>query len=123
MRILQDLGFEVLPADDGEMATRLFALDPQSYSACLFDVTMPKLDGLQTLHAVRRLRADIPIILFSGYTEKSVEIEDLRDHQTAFLEKPFRAHTLVDKLRRLLGDTPEAQPSPAPPPSVPLSST
>jgi signal transduction histidine kinase/CheY-like chemotaxis protein len=122
-RILNGLGFEVLTADDGEMATRLFALDPQSYTACLFDVTMPRLDGIETLHAVRRLRADIPVLLFSGYTERSEEIEGLRDHQTGFLEKPFRTHSLVEKLKRLLEIAPEAQPQPAGEPAAPVEMT
>ena len=112
MRILNNLGFEVSTADDGEMASRLFALDPQSYTACLFDVTMPGMDGVETLNTVRRVRPDIPILLFSGYTERSAEIEELRDHQTAFMEKPFRRRRLEEKLSGILGRRGEAESGP-----------
>ena len=107
VRILENLGFEVSTADDGEMASRLFARDPQSYDACLFDVTMPRMDGLETLDTVRRLRPDIPILLFSGYTERAAEIEGLRDQRTAFLEKPFRTRSLEKKLSGILGHAQE----------------
>ena len=109
-RILENLGFEVSTADDGEMASRLFALDPQSYTACLFDITMPRMDGLETLNTVRRLRPDIPILLFSGYTERAAEIEGLQDQRTAFLEKPFRTRILEEKLSGIIGHAQEAGP-------------
>ena len=90
--LLERSGFEVITAKDGIDA--IATLEEHTPAAMLLDIEMPRMDGLETLNTVRRLRPDIPILLFSGYTERAAEIEGLQDQRTAFLEKPFRTRIL-----------------------------
>ncbi len=65
----------------------------------LLDVTMPHMSGATVLHELRRIREDVTVILFSGYTEREV-MERLSDERIAgFVQKPFRQADLITALR------------------------
>ena len=121
-RMLESFGFKVVTAENGESATRIFEESPDSFCACLFDVTMPVKDGLRALHEIRNLRPSQPAVLFSGFSEKFAEIRELESRHTTFLEKPFQSDALRAKIVGVLPhpgetpqDDPEAQGAAAPP--------
>lgn len=97
-RMLEGFGFKVVTAEDGDSATRIFEESPDSFCACLFDVTMPVKDGVRALHEIRNLRPAQPAVLFSGYSEKFAEIRRLESPHTTFLEKPFHSDALRAKI-------------------------
>jgi CheY-like chemotaxis protein len=55
----------------------------------LLDLTMPEMDGLETLRALRALDPKARIVLSSGYSEQSVRRRMSGDGPTGFLQKPF----------------------------------
>ncbi len=117
-RMLEGFGFKVVTAEDGDSATRIFEESPDSFCACLFDVTMPVKDGVRALHEIRNLRPAQPAVLFSGYSEKFAEIRRLEGPHTTFLEKPFHSDALRAKIVGVLphlGKTPHHNPEGAPP--------
>ena len=116
--MLEGFGFKVVTAEDGDSATRIFEESPDSFCACLFDVTMPVKDGVRALHEIRNLRPAQPAVLFSGYSEKFAEIRRLEGPHTTFLEKPFHSGALRAKIVGVLphlGKTPHHNPEGAPP--------
>jgi len=102
--MLNRLGFEVLIAKDGKEAVELFSELYQNIRLVLTDLTMPQLNGRDTLKALRRIRQDIPVILASGYDENSALAEDQGEQPQAFLSKPYRMGDLKTALERALGD-------------------
>jgi signal transduction histidine kinase/CheY-like chemotaxis protein len=117
-RMLEGFGFKVVTAENGDSATRIFEENPDSFCACLFDVTMPVKDGVRALREIRNLRPSQPAVLFSGYSEKFAEIRRLESPYTTFLEKPFRSEALRAKIVGVLphlGKTPHHNPEEAPP--------
>ena len=79
------------------------AASPRSFSLVLLDLNMPGLDGEQTLHAIRRINPDLPIVICSGYSEMEVRSR-LRDEiVNGFLQKPFDFRALTSKVSELLG--------------------
>lgn len=80
---LQDEGYQVARAYDGEEAWRL--LCAHRPDLIISDVTMPRLDGLHLLHRLRRQRvlAQIPVILMSA-ARRRIDAGD-----AAFVAKPF----------------------------------
>jgi CheY-like chemotaxis protein len=68
-RILAKLGHQVSTFTDSTEAVKAFRANPFDYDLVLTDVTMPKLTGLELADEVRAVRADIPIILCTGYSE------------------------------------------------------
>ena len=117
-RMLEGFGFKVVTAENGDSATRIFEESPDSFCACLFDVTMPVKDGVRALHEIRNLRPAQPAVLFSGYSDKFAEIRRLEGPHTSFLEKPFHSDALRAKIVGVLphlGETPHHNPGGAPP--------
>lgn len=96
--VLEDEGFEILMAVDGEEALR--AARESHPDVILLDQIMPKLDGKQVLHALREDEStrDIPVLVLSGM-EKGVAA-DWPGAQ--FVGKPFSPEELVRRIRAVL---------------------
>ncbi|HTU57442.1 MAG TPA: ATP-binding protein, partial [Polyangiales bacterium] len=99
-RMLINLGFQVIDAADGDAGARMFAERASEVVLVIVDMTMPKLNGEETLHAIRKTRPDVPVILISGYTE--LEATRHFSSKAGFLEKPFTASHLSQKVRAAL---------------------
>ena len=83
-RTLQQLGADVVEARDGNEAIRLLGDELDGLQGLLTDLTMPRRSGLEVIEWVRSLRADLPIVLMSGYPLAEAVSEDI-----VFLPKPF----------------------------------
>lgn len=101
--MLGHLGFAVLEASDGCEALELFNQHRDTIRCILSDLTMPRMDGWETLTALRRLAPGIPVILSSGYDQTQVMAGDHPEWPQVFLGKPYRLADLDDALRQALG--------------------
>jgi DNA-binding NtrC family response regulator len=95
-------GFDVLCAKDGEEGTNLFYRNADGIALVLCDLTMPKLDGAETVRTVRSVNPGSRIILMSGYNTNQAVPRDLRA-TCGLLNKPFTSRELMDAVRRCLG--------------------
>jgi nitrogen-specific signal transduction histidine kinase/ActR/RegA family two-component response regulator len=93
------LGYEVLTAGDGYEAVEIFRARKDEISLVLLDLSMPGMNGWETLSALRALRPDIPVVLASGYDEAQVLQTDHPDRPQAFVHKPYSK----DDLRAAIG--------------------
>ena len=101
---LRALGFRVTEAATGREAVDLLQADPGRYALALLDMTMPGMDGRETLAALRTVRPDLPVVVMSGYSES--DLTDLPVGPTLhFLQKPFRPADLTGCVRRVVGGT------------------
>lgn len=106
--MLAMLGFTVLIANDGIEAVELFRRHQGEIRFVLSDVSMPRMDGWDTLTALRRIDPGIPIILTSGYSEEQV-MEGAHPEKTqAFLGKPYVFAELKDAIRLTLAGNKES---------------
>ncbi len=96
--LLGTLGFDVIPACDGEEAVEYFSLDPNRFDLVVMDLTMPRMDGREAFLAMRQLRSDIPVVLTSGYNEEESIAELAGRGPSAFLQKPW----LVKDLKKTI---------------------
>ena len=104
-QLLNRLGLECIPACDGVEALRKLDATDEEIVAVLLDMTMPRLNGIQTLEEIRKRSPVLPVILMSGYTQEQVG-RDLDTHApVSFLEKPFSADELSAILRRMVAQT------------------
>jgi nitrogen-specific signal transduction histidine kinase/CheY-like chemotaxis protein len=99
--MLRLLGFTTLQAKDGIEAVELFRQHKDEIRCVLCDLTMPRMDGWETLAALRKITPGIPAILSSGYDEAKVMTGDHPEWPQAFLGKPY----LFEELRGVLGRT------------------
>ena len=94
-------GVNVVQATNGEDALRKFESLGDTVTAIITDVVMPDMGGLDLMARVRARHA-CKFILMSGYTdaEPTFDLED--QHDTVFMQKPFRLKDLADRLRMLV---------------------
>ncbi|MFN2566708.1 MAG: PAS domain S-box protein [Gemmatimonadaceae bacterium] len=106
-RILQRAGYSVLSAPDGVEAMRMIVESGGEVHLLVTDVVMPGLGGRDLVMHVRETYPDLRVLFVSGYTEEGVRRHGVLDADSAFLEKPFTAERLAQKVREVL-DTPRA---------------
>jgi len=100
---LTRMGFSVLDAKDGIETIELFRRHKDTIRLVLCDLTMPHMDGWETLAALRGLSPAIPIILTSGYDEADVMADEREEQPQVFLAKPYPLDALRGAIRRALG--------------------
>ena len=100
--MLTRLGYTVLAAKDGVEAVEMFTQHQDEVGCVVSDLTMPRMDGWQTLAALRRLSPSLPVILSSGYDEAQVLIGDHPERPQAFLHKPYQMVELQEVLMKAM---------------------
>jgi PAS domain S-box-containing protein len=101
-RILQEIGFQTIGAEDGRRALEIMEEIGDSVTAVLLDLSMPRMGGAETFRRLRAIRPELPILMMSGYTEQVVapQFSGSGPGVTGFLQKPFLAEDLIAVLRR-----------------------
>lgn len=103
LRVLGDmmghLGFDIVPALDGEQALRRLGSRP--VDLILLDLLMPGLDGFEVCRRIRANVAwtDIPIIFLSAADDKSLIVRALETGGVDYITKPFNAAELLSRVR------------------------
>ena len=87
--VLGKAGHEILLAHDGLQALELFTPATRTYRAVLLDVSMPRLDGLETYKRIREMKSEVPVVLMSGYDQEAALERFAGLGIRAFLQKPF----------------------------------
>jgi signal transduction histidine kinase/CheY-like chemotaxis protein len=104
--MLESFGLQVATAPDGVQAMEFMATGGADVKLVLLDLTMPRMDGRQTLQALRQLHPTLPVILSSGYDPHlSPEGRQVIDPR-AFLRKPYTRLDLQRTLTEALGPNP-----------------
>ena len=104
-RVLEGAGYRVLLACDGRTAVEVFAAHADEIMLCLIDVSMPDLDGREACREIVKVRADVPVLLTSGYAEDAAG-EACCEALVGFLPKPFTPAALVERIREALTEHP-----------------
>ncbi len=102
--VLEALGCTVVPAGDGVEALEAYRTRAGAFDLVLLDLSMPRMDGRETLAALRREAPELPVLLCSGYSEQDLGEELAGDPKVAFLQKPFRLAELRRAMGQLLGE-------------------
>jgi two-component system alkaline phosphatase synthesis response regulator PhoP len=99
---LEQSGYQVLPAYDGEMA--LHALRRERPDLVLLDLMMPNRDGREVTNIIRadKTLASTPIIMLTARVEDTDKIIGLELGADDYITKPFNAHEVVARVKSLL---------------------
>jgi two-component system, cell cycle sensor histidine kinase and response regulator CckA len=100
--ILEDAGYTVLQAGDGNSALELVRRHQGALDLLVTDVVMPGMSGRDVATAISSLRPGLEVLYMSGYTDSAIVKHGALDPETAFLQKPFSADDLTRKVRSLL---------------------
>ncbi|MGO8696276.1 MAG: PAS domain S-box protein [Limisphaerales bacterium] len=99
---LRRLGWTVLEAKDGVEALEVFRQRQDEIRCVICDLTMPRMDGWETLSALRKLAPDLPLILASGYDKGQVMTGDHAEQPQSFLGKPYTSEGLAGAIDQVL---------------------
>ncbi len=100
--MLQKLGYEVITADDGQIAVQLFEAHADKIICVLLDLTMPHKDGAQVFREIRQINPDIKVILSSGYNEQDATQQFVGKGLAGFIQKPYVSGDLVKKIKEVM---------------------
>ena len=100
--VLENAGFTVLTACDGGDAIRVFRRHAGEVVAILLDLTMPVMNGDEAAAELGRIRAGVPIILSSGYSEREMAGRFAGKGLAGFLQKPYEPAALIAALQMAL---------------------
>ncbi len=92
--MLKRLGYEVLAASDGPEAVELLRDNPDLIRCVITDLSMPGMDGWETLTALRKIRPHIPVVLVSGHDEAHAMGRGYAEQPQVFLHKPYLKNDL-----------------------------
>jgi CheY-like chemotaxis protein len=98
---LEQAGFAVTTAEDGLRGLEAFRKHPEAFECIILDYTMPEMGGRETLIEIRKVRSDLPVIMSSGYDEDEVVRHIGNDSLTGFIQKPYGAAALLERLHAL----------------------
>ena len=94
--------YDVDLAADGR--TALDRLRISHYDLLITDLKMPGVDGLAVIREARRLKADIPVIIITGFSTEASAIEAVNLGVSGYLTKPFRVPRVLTVAAKALGE-------------------
>lgn len=100
--ILEQQGYAVLTAANGEEALKLAKLHGPSIHMLMTDVVMPQMSGRQLAEELTGIRPQLKVLYMSGYTDDAIVRHGLLDASLNFIQKPFDAASVARKVREVL---------------------
>lgn len=101
-RLLEQLGYDAVGHTASRVALEDFRIAPHRFDVVITDQTMPQMTGEELIHALRRIRPDLPIILCTGCSHV-MDAEKARAlGNVTFLMKPVSQHELAITLEQKL---------------------
>lgn len=108
---LEQFGYRVLTAADGELALEKFAGQKDKIDIVILDVVLPGISGKEVHDRILEMRPGAKVIFTSGYTPDVIERKGLSVEECQFIEKPRSPLELLQKMREVLDGKPKKGPS------------
>ena len=104
---LERYGYTVVTAEDGREGLERFRELHPRLKLVLLDMTMPVMSGEEALQKMRLINPRIPVVMSSGHNEAEAIGRFAGKGIAGFLQKPYRAAALGEKVRRILREAEE----------------
>lgn len=98
--VLEQAGYQVIPAIDGEHALNLFRSQPNDIDLVLTDVVMPRRTGPELAAELKRMKPQVRVLFMSGYPGGTASNPVQMPREAKLLEKPFS----LDRLLRAVSE-------------------
>jgi DNA-binding NtrC family response regulator len=92
--------YRVEDAEDGIQG--LEKIKNNDYDLVLCDIKMPKMDGVEVLEAVKKIKPEIPIVMISGHGDMETAIQTMRLGAFDYISKPPDLNRLLNTVRNAL---------------------
>ncbi|GGX23067.1 sigma-54-dependent transcriptional regulator [Aquimarina muelleri] len=92
--------YEVFEAEDG--LSGIDKIKEEDYDLILCDIKMPKMDGVEVLEAVKKIKPEIPIVMISGHGDLDTAVNTMRLGAFDYISKPPDLNRLLNTVRNAL---------------------
>lgn len=92
--------YKVEEAEDGQAGLEKIKND--DYDLVLCDIKMPKMDGVEVLEAVKKIKPEIPVVMISGHGDLETAIQTMRLGAFDYISKPPDLNRLLNTVRNAL---------------------
>jgi DNA-binding NtrC family response regulator len=92
-------GCEVVSVDDPTQV--LDTLQSDRFHIVTLDLMMPRMGGLELLHAIRRVDRDVAVIILTGFPSLETATEAIDLDVSAYMQKPFSGEELRETISRV----------------------
>ena len=99
---LEDHGYSVIEAVDGQEAVQLFQENRDRIRLVLFDVIMPRMNGRECYEKIRSLCPQVKTVFMSGYTADIIAQQGIAENGVPFISKPLNPAELLQTVRAVL---------------------
>jgi len=104
MMVLEDMGFAAIGAENGVEALEIYRKRCDQIDVVLMDLTMPKMGGEECFRELRRINADVRVVLSSGYNEQDAIQHFTGKHLAGFIQKPVSPDRLKHAMHEAMGE-------------------
>ena len=94
--------YNILEAEDGEKALKVYNENKNKIKLILLDVMMPKLDGRSVLRQIRQENKSLPIVMLTARAEEQDELFGFELGVDEYITKPFSPKILVARVEAIL---------------------
>jgi signal transduction histidine kinase len=113
LAVLQQNGYHVIEAANGEDALKTIALEDRPIDLVITDIVMPEVGGPELVRHLMPKHPRLKVIYMSGYSDETLLGEGVLDKNATLFEKPFAVGLLAKKVRDVLDRTRESGVRPA----------
>jgi DNA-binding NtrC family response regulator len=89
--------YEVMEAEDGLEGIEMIKKD--DFDLILCDIKMPKMDGVEVLEAVKKIKPEVPIVMISGHGDLDTAVNTMRLGAFDYISKPPDLNRLLNTVR------------------------
>lgn len=89
--------YQVYEAEDGQAGIEVFKSD--DFDLILCDIKMPKMDGMEVLEAIKKLKPEIPVVMISGHGDLETAVNSMRLGAFDYISKPPDLNRLLNTVR------------------------
>ncbi|HAG51011.1 MAG TPA: hypothetical protein DCL42_06705, partial [Deltaproteobacteria bacterium] len=101
--LLEEFGYKVIEAVNGEDAVTKFKENKDEIQLLVFDVIMPKKNGIEAYEEIKKMKNDIKILFLTGYAKDIIEAKGISEKDATFVSKPVSPNEFLKKLREIVG--------------------
>ncbi len=99
--MIKSLGFDVVAADNGDEAVRIYKEQRTDIDLVILDMIMPGMDGFSVFNALQQINPDVKVIITSGYTVDRRMNQILCGGPHGYLKKPYTLNDLASTINEV----------------------
>ena len=92
---------EFFEAGDGETAVAVYT--DKKPDLVLLDITMPNMDGIQALQAIKKVNPEAKVVMCSAMGQEGMVVESIKLGALDFIVKPFKPERLIQTVKSIIG--------------------